>query len=97
MLYTGFDVLRRARVLLTGDGVKSGHGAFCPWCAIADAQGQLADEHGISPVAQISGMNDFPLWEAKALLGGEHQPDALTQEQALALLDAAAAKEATEG
>ena len=93
MRYTGYDVLRRARSLLAGDGVTGTHGAFCPWCALGDAQGKLADEHGIPPVAQISGMNDFPLFEAKWLLGGERQADPLTREQALVLLDAALAKE----
>lgn len=95
--YTGEDVLTRARAILVATGVQGAHGRYCPWCALADAHGQLADEHGVPAVAQISGLNDFPLWEAKVLLGGEHQADPLDQEQALALIDAVLEQRVREG
>lgn len=77
------DVLLRARDLIALGPLKNpraGDGAYCPWCAIAQAKGELSEEYGTS--------GDGALEMAQVWLGFQDEIQ-LTQAYALEKLDKA--------
>lgn len=74
------DVLQRARQLIAGNrlpNVRPGDGAYCPWCAIAQAKSKLDEEYHTT--------GDGPLEMARIWLGNACSD--LTQDDALACID----------
>jgi hypothetical protein len=97
----GAKVLRAAREQIQAGPLPpfySAHGEWCCWCAVAASQTALAETSEAH-----AKLGDWPLVEARAALTfvigrqeigewGERELQALTQERALEILDAAIAR-----
>ena len=89
------DVLKRAYEILSAGPLEDGCSEYCPWCAIAEAKGQLDREHDSELSLAELGMywtmevpSDAPLIKAREALSSwkNLQGEALTQEEALFVL-----------
>lgn len=92
--FTAHDILKRAEALLTAGPLErpnAGHSPFCPWCAIADAKGQIEQENAVPSLLSAAGAFDFQLFCAGRALG--EQEHYLGRDEALARLHSALEQE----
>lgn len=81
--FTARDILIRAEQLLLAGPLErpnEGHSPFCPWCALADAKGQIERENDVPFLLSMAGAFDFQLFCAARALG---EQDYLGRDEAL--------------
>lgn len=94
--FNGKDVLERAEQILASGPLEDHNCSdFCPWCAIAQAKGQLDKEHGTEKNFLTLILNldtelesDKPLMEARIALKefNEVDPRDISQKRALEII-----------